>query len=72
MFKFKEGQKGVCKLTEQGLKQYERSVSYDLSEEIFDYEVVYLGRMDIRSRTYRLTFRVNPSLFDNDWEEIQC
>ena len=30
MFKFKQGQKGVCKLTEQGLKRHERSTSYDL------------------------------------------
>ena len=72
MFKFKQGQKGVCKLTEQGLKRHERSISYDLSEEIFDYEVVFLGRMDIRSRTYRITFRVNPLHFDDDWEEIEC
>lgn len=70
MFKFKQGQKGVCKLTEQGLKRHEKSVSYDLSEEIFDYEVLFLGKMDVRSRNYGITLRVNLLLFEDDWEEI--
>ena len=68
--KFKQGQRGICKLTEEGIKHYEGSVSYDLTNEVFDYEVVFLGRMDIHSRTYRLTFRVHPLHFEDDWEEI--
>lgn len=47
-----------------------KSVSYDLSEEIFDYEVLFLGKMDVRSRNYGITLRVNLLLFEDDWEEI--
>ena len=68
--KFKQGQRGICKLTEEGIKHYEGCVSFNLENEIFDYEVVFLGRMDIRSRNYDVTFRVHPLHFEDDWEEI--
>jgi hypothetical protein len=68
--RFNKGQKGKCKLNQQALNDIMGCVSFDLRGEIFDYDVVYLGRMDITSPTYNITFRVNPLNFDDNWIEV--